>query len=189
MVWCGVPIVYFDHNESDSTGESMSMNINILDSLYFSVVTMTTVGFGDFSPKSTLARGLSIPWIIFGVIATGNALGVVGSYIFDAQAKRRYRLRCSKVLSMEELLMHAGEDEAMDVNEFMIMKLLSIGKIDEDEVARLQIRFDQMDTDGSGMITKSDLIPYYRGNSNGDTAITERDDSPPTMGKKFDFRN
>ncbi|MBX3066048.1 MAG: two pore domain potassium channel family protein [Anaerolineae bacterium] len=42
-----------------------------LDSLYFSVVTLTTVGYGDFSPKTAAGKLFTIGYIItgFGVLA------------------------------------------------------------------------------------------------------------------------
>jgi hypothetical protein len=38
-----------------------------LDSLYFSVITLTTIGYGDFSPKATLGKLFTIGYIIIGV--------------------------------------------------------------------------------------------------------------------------
>jgi len=46
----------------------------------------------------------------------------------------------------------------MDINEFMVMKLLSTGKIDDDDVENMQKQFNKLDVDGSGTITKEDLI-------------------------------
>ena len=40
---------------------------NFIDAFYFSVVTMTTVGFGDVTPVSSVGRGLTVLMILTGV--------------------------------------------------------------------------------------------------------------------------
>jgi voltage-gated potassium channel len=47
-----------------------------LDSLYFSVATLTTVGYGDFSPHTDAGKIFTIIYIFFGV---GIILGFVNS--------------------------------------------------------------------------------------------------------------
>ncbi len=46
----------------------------ILDSLYFSVTTLTTIGFGDFSPKSDMGKIFTIIYIFIGI---GAILGFI----------------------------------------------------------------------------------------------------------------
>ena len=38
-----------------------------LDSLYFSVITLTTIGYSDFSPKTDLGKLFTMGYIIIGV--------------------------------------------------------------------------------------------------------------------------
>ena len=45
-----------------------------LDSLYFSVVTLTTVGYGDLSPQTSIGKIFTIVYIILG-------LGILSSFI------------------------------------------------------------------------------------------------------------
>lgn len=46
----------------------------VLDSLYFSVTTLTTIGFGDFSPKTDIGKIFTIVYIFIGI---GTLLGFV----------------------------------------------------------------------------------------------------------------
>jgi len=45
-----------------------------LDALYFTVITLTTVGYGDFSPETSLGKLFSMLYILLG-------LGVLGALI------------------------------------------------------------------------------------------------------------
>jgi voltage-gated potassium channel len=38
-----------------------------LDSLYFSVITLTTIGYGDFSPQTDLGKIFNLLYIVVGV--------------------------------------------------------------------------------------------------------------------------
>lgn len=62
---------------------------SLLDALYFSVITISTVGYGDFSPQTDLGKMFTIGYIIIGVglfVAAATALA-------DAILTRREALR------------------------------------------------------------------------------------------------
>lgn len=40
---------------------------NLIDSLYFTVVTLTTVGFGDFAPKTDFGKLFTVAYIFIGL--------------------------------------------------------------------------------------------------------------------------
>jgi len=48
-----------------------------VDSLYFTVVTLATIGYGDFTPHTTAGKLFTIPYVFLGIgffIAVANAL-------------------------------------------------------------------------------------------------------------------
>jgi voltage-gated potassium channel len=60
-------------------------NLSLVDSIYFSVVTMATVGYGDIHPQSTGGKILALILIVGGV---GTFLGIVAT-ITETFLKRR----------------------------------------------------------------------------------------------------
>lgn len=51
-------------------------NWSWIDSLYFSVVTLTTIGYGDFSPQTSAGKIFTIFYIILGL---GMVLGFINA--------------------------------------------------------------------------------------------------------------
>jgi len=74
-------------------------NLSPVDAVYFSIVTMATVGYGDIHPESAIGKLLAIVLIIGGV---GTFLGIVAS-ITDLFVKRR-----EESLRLEKLNMVTG---------------------------------------------------------------------------------
>jgi voltage-gated potassium channel Kch len=48
---------------------------SILDSLYFSVITLTTVGYGDFSPQTSAGKIFTMIYVLIG-------LGLISGFVF-----------------------------------------------------------------------------------------------------------
>lgn len=61
---------------------------NWVQSFYFSVVTLTTVGYGDLHPTTDASRLFTALFILSGVSVALAALGVVGAHKLEKREKR-----------------------------------------------------------------------------------------------------
>ena len=66
-----------------------------LDSLYFSVITLTTVGYGDFAPKTDAGKVFTIIYILVG-------LGILAGFISLMAQNQRSRAAASESAQKSE---------------------------------------------------------------------------------------
>jgi hypothetical protein len=61
---------------------------SLADSLYFTVIALTTIGFGDFAPTTTLSRLFTVLYAIIGVGLIGILVHLI---VTNAQAIKHQR--------------------------------------------------------------------------------------------------
>jgi voltage-gated potassium channel len=59
-----------------------------LDSLYFSVITLTTVGYGDFSPQTNMGKIFTMIYIFVGLGILFGFVDVIGEHIVSKRVER-----------------------------------------------------------------------------------------------------
>ncbi|XP_073342355.1 potassium channel subfamily K member 10 [Pagrus major] len=95
LIFLAVPTVVFWKVESWT----------FLESLYFVVITLTTVGFGDYVPgrghESMLFKLLVLLWIVFGLAYFASILTMIGNWLRVLSKRTR--------AEMEELRAHATD--------------------------------------------------------------------------------
>jgi hypothetical protein len=84
---------------------------SILDSLYFSVVTLATVGFGDLTPTTDAAKLFTVGYIITGI-------GILAAFASELTKRRAVIVSTggSKTGALEEDVAHEV-DEVLDPRE------------------------------------------------------------------------
>ena len=75
---------------------SFLIKLDFINALYFTVVSIETVGFGDIVPDNTGSRVFICFYIVFGILNLGVAVGMARETIFE-QLQVRYRKRLAKI--------------------------------------------------------------------------------------------
>lgn len=60
-----------------------------LDSLYFTVVTSTTIGYGDFVPKTDLGKIFTMFYCFFGISMVFYFITLIGRYFLSRHVKEK----------------------------------------------------------------------------------------------------
>lgn len=134
-------------------------DLNWVDSIYLSVMSVTTVGYGDKAFNTLPGRLFAAIWLLFSTLAVARAF----LYLAEARVDKRHRKIVKWVLhreiTVQDLL-------AADINnhgfisksEYIIYKLKEMGKIDEKDIMQICDQFSKLDSNHSGKITLPDLL-------------------------------
>jgi voltage-gated potassium channel len=88
-----------------AAGFSFFERMNLLDSIYMSAQTVTTVGYGDLAPKTVGGRVFSVALMLTGVGTVLYALTVLAQAVIQSEIVEAYDLR-RKFKEMEKLKDH-----------------------------------------------------------------------------------
>lgn len=75
----------------------------VVDSLYFSVVTFTTVGYGDLVPTTEAGKLFAILFSFAGISIVGALLGYVGGNVIEAERKAIQKTRSAARAAVMQL--------------------------------------------------------------------------------------
>jgi len=132
--------------------------ISWCDAFYMSIMTVTTVGYGDISPLSRGGRICACFWVLLGVMLFANCVNVITGVYVKKKTRQYQQRRLSKKITEQDMLQFGGTDGELDRCEFALMKLLAQEKIGKKDLAQIWQEFDLMDIDNSGTLDKHDIV-------------------------------
>ncbi len=103
-------------------GESNAGFDSIPRSVYWAIVTLTTVGYGDISPQTTFGQFIASMIMIIGYAVIAVPTGIVSNELFKASDKKKYTTQSCRYCSLEDQDMdaifckHCGEKLNEDEN-------------------------------------------------------------------------
>ena len=128
-------------------------------SIYYAVITTTTIGIGDVAPASPSMRILSLLFIPASVAVVGQILGqIAGSRLKrDARIAEKKFLQRELALSDLEEMDDDGDGQVSEAD-FMSFMLLAMGKADKRSIVEIRKLFAKLDRDESGTLDRDDLV-------------------------------
>lgn len=114
--------------------------------LYMAVITLTTVGFGDFTPRSEAGRIFGFFWMIAGVLSFGNFVTAFSAWL-GATFKKDHSTKFGKQIfdSIDK-----DGNGFLTRGEFMSWMLVKEGIISSEQIDHFYNLFDALAADGGG---------------------------------------
>jgi potassium channel subfamily K len=120
------------------------------DSIYWVVITMLSVGYGDLSPKSQAGRLFALIFIPVGVVALMNMI----SSLYEINTKYSKR----RLTSLKALLqMDRDGNGEVNLAEFQLFMLKHMGKFNDADLRMTREQFVQLDKTGDGLLNADDI--------------------------------
>uniref|UniRef100_A0A7N0T476 Potassium channel domain-containing protein n=1 Tax=Kalanchoe fedtschenkoi TaxID=63787 RepID=A0A7N0T476_KALFE len=137
-------------------------SLSWLDSFYLSVMSVTTVGYGDRAFQSMSGRIFASIWLLVSTLAVARAF----LYLAEARVDKRQRKMAKWVLAHD---MTVSEFLAADIDnngfvsksEYVIYKLKEMGKVGEKDILEICKQFERLDSGNCGKITLADLMESH----------------------------
>ena len=85
-----------------------SLSISLISGIWWSFVSMTTVGYGDKSPKSPAGRVFSVIWILVGIVFFSIISGKLTTVILQANTVEEHDMAGEKVGVLRNRLYDKG---------------------------------------------------------------------------------
>lgn len=138
-------------------------DLNWMDALYLSIMSVTTVGFGDRAFKTLPGRVFASFWLLISTLAVARAF----LYLAEARMDKRQRMISKRVLHKD---LTVDDLDAADLNhngfiskaEFVIYKLKEMGKITDNDILVICNQFNKLDVNNTGKITRPDVLNHSR---------------------------
>jgi hypothetical protein len=142
--------VYFNANEGWT----------FISSLYWVVCSMTTVGYGDFTPLKPSSRVFSIFFIWFAVLVVTQAIFALAEFRFEQELDIEKKKTLMTKLNFQQIRnMDMDGDGTIDRAEFVLAMLMETGIITkENDVTPWEERFDAIDVNKSGSLPIEEMI-------------------------------
>mmetsp|Transcript_19381 Transcript_19381/g.53216 ORF Transcript_19381/g.53216 Transcript_19381/m.53216 type:complete len:350 (-) Transcript_19381:51-1100(-) len=129
------------------------------DALYMSMITLTTVGFGDFQPRTFTGRLCGSIWMLLGCACTANFIGAIAKVLFEGKKKKKFVAAdmCGSIDSATFKRIDRNGDGGLSRGEFLAYMLAQYGFIPSELLDEIDKVYDALDVKGNNFVAYSSI--------------------------------
>ena len=129
---------------------------SFIDSIYYCVVTTTTIGYGDRVPQHEAMKLFAVLFIPLSVGAMGHFLGTVANFIIEQRRKAYDKRLWKHELTLQDLYC-MSETGVVTELDFVIFMLQAMKKVDRELIDHIRHHFRVLDVTRSNTLCRDDL--------------------------------
>jgi len=131
----------------------------IIQSIYFAVISITTIGFGDIAPEKEGTRLFAVLFLPISVCVFGEVIGRIAHLYISRKTRRMEKKFLSRCITQLDLqIMDADKNGMVSMDEFLAFMLVALQKVDKETIDELRVLFKSLDVTQNGSLDKDDLI-------------------------------
>ena len=142
---------------------------SMLDSYYWAVVTISTVGIGDYTPQTDGTRSMETWGLLISVVIFARSFGKLVALILDWSSDHQVHTFVEGGVT-DSLIKELDADESGSIEryEFVAYMLAQMGKATPDDINTIMDIFDELDVEGSGKLDSADIRARAMGTKRSD---------------------
>lgn len=132
-------------------------DLTFLDSFYFAIASISTVGYGDLLPSTPVSRNVNIGMLLIGTALYALMLASLVTYVVSSMQRAYCKKLFRKCVTPERLqMMDTNASGDVSRAEFMEAMLLETRQVDPAIIAEINSAFEYLITEG-GTVSRNNL--------------------------------
>ncbi len=130
--------------------KSQKKEISLGESLWWAIVTLTTVGYGDYSPENSSGRFLAVILMGFGIVFTSVLSGTIASIFVERKLREGRGMK--ELITHDHIVICGWNDTAENLLKSLPLAgggsnltVVLINELDGDTVSDIKLRFKELD--------------------------------------------
>ncbi len=136
---------------------------DVVQCLYFSVVTVSSVGYGDMVLTGTVSRAFGMVYATCGIFGTVALAGQCTELYLEQQTAQRMKAFSGQDVAAVFGQIDTDHSGSIDRHEYLEFMLIRSGKVKAEDLELIRESFNSLDNDGDGEVSLNEILDSRSG--------------------------